>query len=59
MEGETVRINDQNIEIYSETLDFIPSLVPLNRKLHKLELKLKTLTNENYNINDVKLEKDY
>lgn len=58
MEGETVGINDQNIEIYSETLDLYHTLVfPLNQELHKLRLKTQNLTNENYNINDVKVKK--
>ncbi len=57
MEGETVGINDQNIEIYSETLDLCHTLVPLNQELHKLRLKTQNLTNENYNINDVKVKK--
>ena len=57
MEGETVGINDQNIEIYSETLDLYHTLVPLNQELHKLRLKTQNLTNENYNINDVKVKR--
>ena len=55
--AETVGINDQNIEIYSETLDLYHTLVPLNQELHKLRLKTQNLTNENYNINDVKVKK--
>ncbi|MBU7128483.1 two-component sensor histidine kinase, partial [Staphylococcus aureus] len=53
MEGETVGINDQNIEIY-ETLDLYHTLVPLNQELHKLRLKTQNLTND---INDVKVKK--
>lgn len=47
----------ENIEIYSETLDLYHTLVPLNQELHKLRLKTQNLTNENYNINDVKVKK--
>ncbi|SUL36769.1 Sensor histidine kinase VraS [Staphylococcus aureus] len=34
---------DQNIEIYSETLDLYHTLVPLNQELHKLRLKTQKL----------------
>ena len=57
IEGQTVGINDQNIELYTETIDIYHTLVPLNQELHRLRMKTQNLTNENYNINDVKVKK--
>ena len=57
IEGETVGINDQNIELYNETIDLYQTLVPLNQELHRLRMKTQNLTNENYNMNDVKVKK--
>lgn len=57
IEGETVGINDQNIELYNETIDLYHTLVPLNQELHRLRMKTQNLTNENYNLNDVKVKK--
>ena len=57
LEGETVGINDQNIELYNETIDLYQTLVPLNQELHRLRMKTQNLTNENYNMNDVKVKK--
>ena len=56
IEGETVGINDQNLELYSETLDIYHTLVPLNQELHRLRMKTQNMTNENYNLNDVKVK---
>ena len=53
---ETVGINDQNLELYSETLDIYHTLVPLNQELHRLRMKTQNMTNENYNLNDVKVK---
>ena len=50
-------INDQNIELYTETIDIYHTLVPLNQELHRLRMKTQNLTNENYNINDVKVKR--
>lgn len=57
IEGEVVGINDQNIELYQETLDIYHTLVPLNQELHRLRIKTQDLTNETYNLNDVKVKK--
>ena len=57
IEGETVGINDQNLELYSETLEIYHTLVPLNQELHRLRMKTQNMTNENYNMNDVKVKK--
>ena len=57
IEGQTVGINDQNIELYTETIDIYHTLVPLNQELHRLRMKTQNLTNENYNINDVKVKR--
>lgn len=57
IEGETVGVNDQQIEIYQETLELYEALVPLNQELHRMRLKTQNLTNESYNINDSKVQK--
>ena len=57
IEGETVRINDQDIELYNETIELYQTLVPLNQEVHKLRMKTQNLTNESYNLNDVKVKK--
>ena len=57
IEGETVGINDQNIELYNETIALYQTLVPLNQEVHKLRMKTQNLTNESYNINDKKVKK--
>ncbi|EKU46836.1 sensor histidine kinase [Staphylococcus massiliensis] len=57
IEGETVGINDRQIELYHETIDLYKVLVPLNQELHKMRLKTQDLTNESYNLNDVKVKK--
>ena len=56
IEGETVGINDKNIELYNETIDIYQMLVPLNQELQKLRIKTQNLTNENYNMNDIKVK---
>lgn len=57
IEGETVGINDQNIELYNETIALYQTLVPLNQELHRLRMKTQNMTNESYNMNDVKVKK--
>ena len=57
IEAEVVGINDQNIELYQETLDIYHMLVPLNQELHRLRIKTQDLTNETYNLNDTKVKK--
>lgn len=57
IEGQTVGINDQNIELYNETIELYQTFVPLNQEVHKLRMKTQNLTNESYNINDVKVKK--
>ncbi|WP_428701040.1 sensor histidine kinase VraS [Staphylococcus coagulans] len=56
-EGETVGINDQHIELYNETIELYQALVPLNQELHKMRIKTQNLTNESYNMNDLKVKK--
>ncbi len=56
IEGQTVGINDQNIELYNETIELYQTFVPLNQEVHKLRMKTQNLTNESYNINDVKVK---
>ncbi|QLK86386.1 sensor histidine kinase [Staphylococcus sp. 17KM0847] len=57
IEGETVGINDHQIELYHETIALYQTLVPLNQELHKLRIKTQNLTNEQYNMNDLKVKK--
>ena len=57
IEGESVGINDKNIELYNETIDIYQTLVPLNQELQRLRIKTQNLTNENYNMNDIKVKK--
>ncbi|MGV3244346.1 sensor histidine kinase VraS [Staphylococcus sp. 11261D007BR] len=57
IEGETVGVNDKQIELYNETLEIYRSLVPLNQELHKMRIKTQNLTNESYSMNDVKVKK--
>lgn len=57
IQGETVGINDHQIELYNETIGLYQTLVPLNQELHKLRIKTQNLTNEQYNMNDLKVKK--
>ncbi|EIU0284464.1 sensor histidine kinase [Staphylococcus pseudintermedius] len=56
-EGETVGINDQQLELYNETIELYQALVPLNQELHKMRIKTQNLTNETHNLNDLKVKK--
>ncbi|MBI5974732.1 sensor histidine kinase VraS [Staphylococcus canis] len=56
-EGETVGVNDQQLELFNETLEVYRALVPLNQELHKMRMKTQDLINESYSLNDSKVKK--